>query len=76
MSAVRKRNEYVGLSEFDVLIEDTSIISTYFSISELPETMELIEHYEIDIRLHTHGTMILNNKVTTIGWMRLDHRLE
>ena len=38
MSAVRKRNEYVGLGEFDVLIDDTSLISTYFSISELPET--------------------------------------
>jgi hypothetical protein len=38
MSAVRKRNEYVGLKEFDVLIEDRSLISTYFSISELPET--------------------------------------
>ena len=24
MSAIRKRNEYVGLGEFDVLIEDTS----------------------------------------------------
>ena len=38
MSAVRKRNEYVGLGEFDVLIEDTSLISQYFAISELPET--------------------------------------
>ena len=38
MSAIRKRNEYVGLGEFDVLIEDRSLISTYFSISELPET--------------------------------------
>ena len=38
MSAVRKRNEHVGLGEFDVLIDDTSLISTYFSISELPET--------------------------------------
>ena len=38
MSAIRKRNEYVGLKEFDVLIEDTSLVSTYFSISELPET--------------------------------------
>jgi hypothetical protein len=38
MSAIRKRNEYVGLSEFDVLIEDDSLISTFFSISELPET--------------------------------------
>jgi len=38
MSAIRKRNEYVGLGEFEVLIEDTSLISTYFSISELPET--------------------------------------
>ena len=38
MSAVRKRNEYVGLGGFDVLIEDRSLISAYFSISELPET--------------------------------------
>ena len=38
MSAIRKRNEHVGLGEFDVLIDDTSLISTYFSISELPET--------------------------------------
>ena len=38
MSAIRKRNEYIGLGEFDVLIEDTSLISTFFSISELPET--------------------------------------
>ena len=38
MSAIRKRNEYVGLKEFDVLIEDRSLMSTYFSISELPET--------------------------------------
>ena len=38
MSAIRKRNERVGLGEFDVLIDDTSLISTYFSISELPET--------------------------------------
>ena len=34
MSAIRKRNERVGLGEFDVLIDDTSLISTYFSHSE------------------------------------------
>ena len=38
MSAIRKRNEYVGLSEFEVLIEDDSLVSQYFAISELPET--------------------------------------
>ena len=34
-----KENEYQGLQEFDVLIEDTNPTSDYFQVTEFPETI-------------------------------------
>ena len=34
-----KENEYQGLQEFDVLIEDSNPNSDYFQVTEFPETI-------------------------------------
>ena len=39
MGVIRRQNEYQGLGELDVFIDDDSHISKYFNIMELPDSL-------------------------------------